>query len=941
MAGPADEIIVRLTADASGVAAGTQAAADSVASMQEQIDSANAAASESAGAGASAFADAWGTAAASVDASMDALVANVTAATEAAKAEIAEMVAAAGGGSAGLAASEAIAADAAAFNSAAIARAAASGNLSAAMAGGITSAEQLATAEAALDQAMATGAVTASEFAAIQVELGAAEDALTAQVDANTASVEANTAAHEENAAASRGSGGFRFHGLYGTISEGLHALMSPAGAAIAAIASLGGVMAYGAEKTADLNAALANTGNYAGVTAADVETMATQVAGSSMSVGTASDALRALATSGHITGADLMAAGQAAADMASLTDESMTKAVTAIEKLGQDPLKASVALTDQMHYLSAAEYEQIAKLEAEGNASGAATAAIDAIRDAEARRVAAMNQEEPKVLHWLQEEVRGWENLGHAMISASPDGEMAKRNKLATELNALSQQDPGGFTRNAAGEVSFSNANHYFTDNIMGRWSSAHAAHVVAEWNALNAKITAEHNKTAQAATVTTGENAAQALAPLIHGFDKVADRAEAAKKVTAELMDEVRAGIPLPAGVEQIGRTFSGAGFDYLVDKTAGEMPHARAGAVHATHMLATHPEMTSWVPQSITNEMMSIQQKQVDEALSVTKTTEQSHAAHHVAMLETQRQHVQAMASMGTISGGDAIAREQSIADRIYQIKLAELEKEKALAATKPEETARINSEIVRLQDAHTATMVSLSDKTSAQQIKTAEAVVQPITQTFSQITAGYVEGTLTRQQAELRLGDALVAETINTGVQMLMHHIAIEEAKTLATASGTAERLALHVWAEAQAAAIHALHAVEWIVTEAAKAAASAFTALAGIPVIGPALAVAASVAAGAEVLSLVGKVASAEGGWDRVPYDGAPAILHKDEMVLPAELAEGVRTMSGGGGNTYHYHIHANDAAGFEGMLRRNPQALVRALGNAHRLGATA
>ena len=954
MAGPADEIIVRLTADAAGLTAGLQSGADAVEEAAAQMAAAGQAATEGMTAGTAEASGAWDALAANVAASTDAAKASIAAMADSARAQLglmdeaaqasaaayAELIAAqnaqtvrmtaqdasAGSGAVGGLSGAAVAQDA--QMQAAIAREEASLRLKSAMSGEIGTAEGAAAAEVQLDAAYEAGAISADEYAAAIARLNIAQEE-------NAASSEGDSAAHT-----------FRFHGLYGTISEGLNALMTPTGAAIASIGALGGVMAYGAEKTADLNDALVNTGSYAGVTAADVETLATQVAGSSMSVGTASDALRALALSGHITGADLMAAGQAAADMASLTGESMTKAVAAIEKLGQDPLKASVALTDQMHYLSAAEYEQIAKLEAEGNASGAATAAIDAIRDAEARRVAAMNQEEPKVLHWLQEEVRGWENLGHAMISAAPDGEMVKRNKLATELNALYHQDPGGFTRNAAGVVSFSNANHYFTDNIMGRWSAAHAEHLVREWNALNAKMTEEHDKIARAATVTTGENAAQALAPLIHGFDKAADRAEAAKKVTAELMAEVRAGLPLPEGVEQIGRAFSGPGFDYLVNKTAGEMPHAaHIPSVHlqaAKHAKDLYDSIwNAGPPVSDAGGAHKLAVEQAQQAAQVSSITLASDASHKEALLHMQDAHISAMASMGTMGASAAIAQEQSIADQIYQIKLAELEKEKALEATKPVEVARINSEIVRLGDAHAATMQSLSDKAAAQQIKDAQGVVSPVLSTFSQVTAGFVEGTLTRQQAELRMGDALVAHEINWGIQKLVNFITIDNAKTIAKAEGEAKRLALTVASEAESAAIHVAHAVAYITTEAAKAAAAAFTAVAGIYIVGPVLAIAASVAAGAEVLSLVGNVASAAGGWERVPFDNAPALLHKDEMVLPADLAEGVRNMTGGGGNQYHYHIHANDAAGFEGMLRRNPQALVRALGHAHRLGATA
>jgi hypothetical protein len=929
MTGPASSILVTLGVDSSELAPGLDAAKAQVQAAQDQMNASGQAATDAMAASTAAPADAW-----------DALAAQITASADAAKAAIAEMAGAAVAPlDLMLAATSGTAASVADLNVVVT-------QLNTAFEAGTVSAADLAEAETALQiqfdgiVASATAAATAeTNLIAAQMAQTTAWAEQDAAIAANTGELTANTAAREGNAAA--GGGKFHFRGLYGTISEGLNALMSPAGAAIAAIAGLGGVMAYGAEKTADLNEALANTGSYAGVTAADVETMAREIAGSSMSVGTASSALQALALSGHITGSDLMAAGQAAADMASLTNESMAKAVGAIEKLGEDPLKASVALTDQLHYLSAAEYEQIAKLEAEGNASGAATEAINAIRDAEARRVAAMNQDEPAILHWLQEEVHGWENLGHAMISAAPDGEMVKRNQLATELNALYHQDPGGFTRTAAGVVSFSNANHYFTDNVMGRWSASHAAHVVAEWNALNAKITAEHDKIARGAAVTTGENAAQALAPLIHGFDKVADRADAAKKVTAELMDEVRAGLPLPDGVEQIGRTFSGPGFDYLVNKTAGEMPHA----VHITSAHATHdyPDLTSWVPQSVTNELMRTQQTQVDEALAVTKTTESSQAAHQVAMQQMKQQHIQAMVSMGTMGHSTAIAQEQAIQDKIYQIKLAELEKEKALAATKPEEVARINSEIVRLQDSHTATMISLADAASAIQIKDAQGQVSPTLSAFAQITAGFVEGTLTRQQAELRVGEAIVAHEIQWGMQKLINHITIDNAKTLVTAEGEAKRVALTMAAEAEAAAVHALHAVEWIITEAAKAAASAFSAMAGIPIIGPALAVGVSIAAGAEVLALVGQVSSAAGGWERVPMDNAPALLHKDEMVLPADLAEGIRSMtgSGAGSGETHLHFHAVDGPSMSAWFQRNPRVLLDALGHAHRTGHAA
>ena len=85
-----------------------------------------------------------------------------------------------------------------------------------------------------------------------------------------------------------------------------------------------------------------------------------------------------------------------------------------------------------------------------------------------------------------------------------------------------------------------------------------------------------------------------------------------------------------------------------------------------------------------------------------------------------------------------------------------------------------------------------------------------------------------------------------------------------------------------------------------------AAMGAASAVAPIPIVGPGLAAAA--AAEMEFMGAMAlAVATAAGGWDSVPYDGAPAILHKEEMVLSAKYANPLRaaltatTASGAGG----------------------------------------
>ncbi len=100
------------------------------------------------------------------------------------------------------------------------------------------------------------------------------------------------------------------------------------------------------------------------------------------------------------------------------------------------------------------------------------------------------------------------------------------------------------------------------------------------------------------------------------------------------------------------------------------------------------------------------------------------------------------------------------------------------------------------------------------------------------------------------------------------------------------------------------------------------------------------------AAGVTYAAVMGyeSMASAEGGWDAVPSDQI-AQLHKNEMVLPAPLAEGVRNMTannggrGDGGDT-HLHVHAVDAQSVRRLFKNNGAALMATLKQQQRNFAT-
>jgi hypothetical protein len=136
----------------------------------------------------------------------------------------------------------------------------------------------------------------------------------------------------------------------------------------------------------------------------------------------------------------------------------------------------------------------------------------------------------------------------------------------------------------------------------------------------------------------------------------------------------------------------------------------------------------------------------------------------------------------------------------------------------------------------------------------------------------------------------------------------------------------------IWKSATKQIMQSLYqmAVKSIMSHAAGAAAGAAESQAGIPVIGPGLAIAAMGAMLATVTGLMDNLPSAAGGWV-VPQD-ITANVHKGEHIIPARIAKAYEEGapgSGNGGNTFI--IQATDPKSFEDYLERNSDVVIRRL----------
>jgi len=118
----------------------------------------------------------------------------------------------------------------------------------------------------------------------------------------------------------------------------------------------------------------------------------------------------------------------------------------------------------------------------------------------------------------------------------------------------------------------------------------------------------------------------------------------------------------------------------------------------------------------------------------------------------------------------------------------------------------------------------------------------------------------------------------------------------------------------------------------------EGATGALAAMSSIPYVGPALAIAAVGAILAAGSRIMGSVASASGGYD-IPAGVNPMTqLHEQEMVLPAHIANPLRSMIASGGDSSsagsgdtHVHISAVDARSVKRLFRDNGRVITDAV----------
>ena len=218
------------------------------------------------------------------------------------------------------------------------------------------------------------------------------------------------------------------------------------------------------------------------------------------------------------------------------------------------------------------------------------------------------------------------------------------------------------------------------------------------------------------------------------------------------------------------------------------------------------------------------------------------------------------------------------------------------------------------------------------------KTWQSLMQPIQRAFDTSITGMILGTTTLQKAVANIAQSILAEFVNLGVKMVTNWLASELAMTTATEVGATARTAADGEGMAAGLAIKAANAIKSIITDSAQTFSGIFGFLA--PIMGPAAAGPAA-AGEASVMAAASGIASAAGGWV-VPSDQL-AMVHQNEMILPANISQGLQTMvsanGGAGAGAVVVNVSAIDSQDVKRFFQSNGSLLVSAVNKAMRNGS--
>lgn len=244
-----------------------------------------------------------------------------------------------------------------------------------------------------------------------------------------------------------------------------------------------------------------------------------------------------------------------------------------------------------------------------------------------------------------------------------------------------------------------------------------------------------------------------------------------------------------------------------------------------------------------------------------------------------IEMERENIRHKHDMGMISKAQELIELRKLKQQEHQIEVQALENSKKLHLEDKAFQEKMDRDILVLKRKNSVEISKIDHQLAKEESTLWGSLFSNLTSGFTNLISGLLDGTTNFAQSALGLLKSLAGTVVEFFAKM-----AFEWIKSLLLA-GTASKVT----------------ATQEVINQAGVGYAAAMASISAIPIVGPGLAPGIASGIMASIMGVGLPMASAAGGWD-VPADSV-AQIHKNEMVLPAYLADRVRNMTGAGGNT--------------------------------------
>lgn len=386
------------------------------------------------------------------------------------------------------------------------------------------------------------------------------------------------------------------------------------------------------------------------------------------------------------------------------------------------------------------------------------------------------------------------------------------------------------------------------------------------------------------------------------------------------------------LPAGVGQIGAS---------LDRTSASFAAFGAGAASALGRFGEASRQSS------------ASQQQASQMALVAISSEMGAAQQAFA---AEKNFADQMTRLKVMNASQRLAATTDALDREYAAETALIDRQSQLLGESLRGHQILLNEKLALDEHYAQNSQKIMMQAAEQFAAPFDRAIDQVSSSFSSCLSGMMFGGRNFQAAMAHVAQSLAAQFLRMGLSvvgdwakqqigMVALSQAAESQKTAAAAAGAAARQGVAAGEASSGFAAVAANAIKAISIDAGAAGAGATAFMA--PFIGP-----AAVAEGAAVKGAVLSMAAFDIGAWQIDQDQV-AMVHRNEMVMPAAEAGAFRSMlsgaaqgggqggggQGSGGDTHvHLNLSAMDGASVQNWLAGNSRQIVKALDAAVRKG---